>query len=128
MALMKRDGRVRVFSVTRLFLSVLLGFLFLVSYVVMLFLIDRAGKTPPDLILSVIGWPRWFWMRLGGTFSADDMVSGFTFFAICDTALYAAIAYPLLLAVSFVRRKRAVLDLPPPPKPEQFYSDQATSD
>jgi hypothetical protein len=125
---MKRDGRVRIFSVTRLFLSVLLGFLLLVSYVVMLFLIDLAGKTPPAVVLSVIGWPRWFWMRLGGSFSDDDMISGFTFFAICDTALYAAITYPLLLALSFVRRKRAVPDPPPPPKPEQFHSGQAASD
>jgi len=125
---MKKDGRVRVFSVKRLVLSIVVGFLFLVSYVAGLFLIDQAGRNPPNVMLAVIGWPRWLWILLGGQFSEDSMLSGFTFFAICDTALYAAIIYSVLLALSIVTPKRVVLDPPPPPKPEQFDSHPTTSD
>ena len=118
---------VRVFDVKCLVLSVVMGFLFLVSYVIGLFLIDQAGKTPPDVMITVIGWPRWLWILLGGQFSDDNVVSGLTFFALCDTALYAAMIHPVLLALSIVSAKRPALSPPPPPTPAQFHSGPAPS-
>jgi hypothetical protein len=61
------------------------------------------------------------------------MVTGLTFFALCDVALYAVMIYAVmiyavLLALSIARRKRTVVDLPPPPQPDDFYSAPATSD
>jgi hypothetical protein len=120
-------GRFRIFSLKRLLLSIALGLLFLVSYVFVLFLIDQAGKIPPHMMLVVIGWPRPLWVLLEGQFSDANMIRGFTFFALCDTALYAVLIYPVLLAVSLVRHKRAALDPPPLPEPEQFDFGQASS-
>jgi hypothetical protein len=118
--------RVRIFSVKRLLLSIVLGVLFLCSYVFGLFLIDSAGQTPPNLMLVVIGWPRWLWIFVGGQFSEENMVV-LTFVAICDAVLYAVIIYAILLALAIVRRKRTVGDLPLPPQPRDFSSSPATS-
>ena len=117
--------RVRVFSLKRLLLSIILGILFLSSYVFGLFLIDLWGQTPPNLVLLVIGWPRWLWILMGRQFSGDDLVSGLAFLAFCDTVLYAVMIYSVLLALASVRRKRTGPD--PPPPPQDFSSRSATS-
>src|SRR6266516_921768 len=124
---MKRDARIKLFSFKRLVLSLVMGFLFLVSYLAGLFLIDSAGKKPPNAILAVIGWPRWLWILLGVQFSDDSMVSGLTFFAACDTLLYAAVAYAVLSALSTINPRRAAPDPPPPPTPGQFHTSPANS-
>ena len=116
----------RICSFKHLLLSVVLGFLFLASYILVLFLIDQAGKTPPTFMLNVIGWPRWLWILLGGRFSDEDLLPGLTFFAVCNTALYALIIYPLLLGLAAVRHKQTVV--PPPPLPDTLELRTTNSD
>jgi hypothetical protein len=123
---MMKDARVRIFSFKRLTLSVVLGILVLTGYVSGLFLIDRSGHVPPAFMATIIRWPRWLWILLGGRFDDRSMVRGLLFFAFCNIVLYATIIYFALLALSLVRRQPAVLDTPPP-QPEQFSFDQPTS-
>lgn len=115
---MKKGTRVRIFSLKRLLLSVVLGFLLPLSYAIILSeASDRTGKTAPEFMRAPFGWPRPLWIFLMGRQPSEgDLITGVIFLALCNIALYGAITYAVLLALSMVRRKRAVNDPPPPPE------------
>lgn len=123
---MKRGARLRIFSLKRLVLSIVLGFLLPLSYAVILSLAsDLTGRVAPEFLVTPFGWPRRLWIFLLGRHPSDyDVVGGLVFMALSNIALYGAAAYAVLLAVSVIRRKRVVLN--PPPTPEHFNSDAVT--
>ncbi len=56
---------VRVFSIKRLLLSVILGFLFPLGYAFLLSeASDYTGKTAPDFMVMPFGWPRPLWIYI----------------------------------------------------------------
>jgi hypothetical protein len=115
---MRQGTRVRIFSLKRLLLSVVLGFLLPLSYAIILSeASDRTGKTAPEFMVSPFGWPRPLWIFLMGRQPEEnDLINGIIFLALCNIVLYGAITYAVLLALSAVRHKRTVLEPPPPPE------------
>jgi len=120
---MAKSARTRIFSVKRLFLSIVLGFLLPLSYAFLLSEVsDRTGKTAPEFLVTLFMWPRPLWIFLIQQQPSDEnLVVGIVFLAICNIALYGTIIYTVLLALSLVRRKQAIPE--PPPTPEPFHPD-----
>ncbi len=123
---MKKGARVGIFSVKRILLSIVLGFLLPLSYAIMLSeASDLTGKTAPEFLVTPFGWPRPLWIFLMGRQpSESDLTGGIIFLALCNIALYGAMTYLVLLAISMVRLKRAGVE--PPPTPEPLHSGPAT--
>jgi hypothetical protein len=112
----------RVLSIKRMVLSIVLGFLLPLSYAFALSEIsDFTGKTPPDLMVMPFGWPRPLWVFLMGRQPREaDLLGGLLFIALCNIAAYGAIVYAFLTMLSLLRRKQVEHQLPPPPTQEPF--------
>lgn len=114
---------VRIFSIKRLLLSVILGFLLPLGYA---FLLSEASdytrKAVPDFMVMPFGWPRTLWIYIMGRQpSESDLVGGIIFIAVCDTLLYGLIVYVSLLLISISTRKPIASESMPPP-PHDFLS------
>lgn len=108
----------RFFSIKRLLLSVVLGFLLPLAYALTLsFVSDITGKAAPDFMVAPFGWPRPLWVLLLGRQPTEaDVWGGILFLVACNILLYGTIVYVALLMFSLFRRKRADYVTPPPPE------------
>ena len=108
---------VRIFSLKRVLLSALLGFLVPLSYAFVLSeALDYTGKTAPDFLVMPFGWPRPLWILLIRRQPSDgDLIAGLIFVAICNIVLYGTLIYAALLIISASRSKRVDREPPPPP-------------
>ena len=108
---------VRVFSIWRSLLSVVLGFLIPLGYAYTLHLAQEAtGWTPTDPFLMPFGWPRPLWIFLTGRQpTQDDVVSILLFAVLGNVVLYGTLVYAGLTFVSLFRRGRTTFGAPPPP-------------
>ena len=115
---------VHIFSLKRLGLSSVLGFLLPLGYAFTLSIVsDYTGKTAPDFLVLPFGWPRPLWIFLMGRQPLEtDVATGLLFMAVCNIALYGFVIYTALLMISILRRKR--VDSEPPPPPEHFHPEQ----
>lgn len=115
---MGKGTRVRIFSLKRIILSFVLGFLLPLGYAFVLSeAFDHMGKIPPDFMVMPFGWPRPLWIFLMGRQPSEaDLTTGLIFMALCNVLLYGMITYSILLAVSAARRSATVYDPPPPPE------------
>lgn len=121
---MKR--RFKIFSIKRLLLSIVIGFLIPISYGFMLFNLGRFRRSVFEVVITPIRWPLSLLMFvLGRQPSNQELPAAFAFAILCNTALYGTITYLVLLAVAAVRRERAALPLPPLPDP--LESDATSS-
>lgn len=114
---------VRIFSIKRLLLSVILGFLLPLGYA---FLLSEASdytrKEVPGFMVTPFGWPRTLWIHITGRQpSESDLVGGIIFIAVCDTLLYGLIVYVSLMLISISTRKPIASESMPPP-PHDFLS------
>jgi hypothetical protein len=122
-----KEARVRVFSVRRLLLSLVLGFVIPVSYLLMLARLGpgRVKRSQFEILIIPIRWPFSLWLFLTQRPPVGrELIVAFIFLAVCNTALYGTIIYAVLFAVSLVRRKPAALEPPPTLAP---FSDAASS-
>ncbi|MDQ3919205.1 MAG: hypothetical protein M3348_12085 [Acidobacteriota bacterium] len=111
---------VRIFSIRRAVLSLILGFLLPLCYAFTLSeAADYTGKTPPDFMVMPFGWPRPLWIFIMGRQPTEaDVMGGIIFLAVCNIVFYGVIVYVALLMLSVIRRRR--VDYEPPPQPERF--------
>jgi hypothetical protein len=111
---------VRIFSIKRILLSSVLGFLLPLGYAFTLSEVsDYTGKTVPDFMVMPFGWPRPLWIFLMGRQPSEaDIIPGLLFMAACNIVLYGSLVYAALLMLHVLRGKRVDYDSPPPP--EQF--------
>jgi hypothetical protein len=116
------DELFRIFSIKRLALSVLLGFLIPLGYAFTLSEVsDFTGSPAPDFMILPFGWPRPLWIFLMGRQPTEaDVIGGIVFLVLCNIALYGAISYAALTMLSLLWRKQTEYE--PPPPPEQKYS------
>jgi len=114
--------QVKLFSLKRLLLAIVLGLLIPLSYSFLLSeASDLAGKSIPQFLVAPFGWPRPLWIRLMGRHPSEgDLIGGIIFIAGCNIALYGTIAYVGLLALSWARRKPTSDDRPPVPEPHKW--------
>jgi hypothetical protein len=113
---MKR--RFRIFSIKRLLLSIVLGFLIPASYAFALFKLGHFRRSIFEVVITPIRWPLSLVMfLLGREPSNEELPAAFVFLIVCNIALYGSLIYLILLAVAAVRRKRESLPLPPLPLP-----------
>jgi hypothetical protein len=110
---------VRLFSLKRIVLSIVLGFLLPLAYAFALSLLsDMTGKTAPAFMVVPFGWPRPLWVFLMGRQPTEaDVLSGLLFLAACNIVLYGTIVYVTLLMFSLFSSKRVDYQSPPPPEP-----------
>jgi hypothetical protein len=108
---------IRIFSIRRILLSCVLGFLVPFSYALTLSLLsDYTGKSVPDSMVYPFGWPRSLWIFLMGRQPTEgDIILGIVFLALCNIAFYGALSYMALSALQVLRHKPADPGLPPPP-------------
>jgi|SRR5882672_278945 len=114
----KKTSRIRIFSIKRILLSCVLGFLIPLSYAVALSLFsDYTGRFIPELMVYPFGWPRPLWIFLMGRQPLEsDIILGIVFLALCNVALYGMLVYIGLSALQFLRHKPAGPELPPMPQ------------
>jgi hypothetical protein len=105
----------RIFSVGRMLISSVLGFLLPLSYAVALSLFaDYTGKPTPPSLVYPFGWPRPLWIFLLGRQPVEgDLIPGILFIALCNVVLYGTPSYIALTAFQALRHKPADPDLPP---------------
>jgi len=120
--------RIRTLSLKRVILSIVVGFICPLSFLLTLFLIFYfTGKDPSENLVMLVAWPRMLWDLLAGQPRSDaNLATGLLFIAICDTVVYGAITYVILTAVSVVRPKTVALE--PPPTPQEIHPDPLNSD
>ena len=113
----KTNKKIRLLSVRRLLVSVVLGFVLPLSYAFVLSLIaDYGGRPIPEVAVYFFGWPRPLWIFLMGRQPTEsDLVPGLIFVAICNIVLYGTLVYFGLLALQFIRHKPTDPGLPPSP-------------
>ena len=114
---MKQGGRVRVFSIKRVILSLVLGFVIPVSYTFMLmrFGPGELRRSQFEILITPIRWPLslWLFVMQHQPTTERGIIVAFVFMAVCNTVLYGTMVYAVLLAVSLVRQKPAALEPPP---------------
>jgi hypothetical protein len=117
---MWRGKRIRIFSLKRVILSIVVGFMCPVTFLLTLFLIFYfTGKDASENFVMLVAWPRVLWDLVADQPRSDaNVATGLLFIAICDTVVYGAITYVILTAVSVVRPKTAALE--PPPTPQEI--------
>jgi hypothetical protein len=108
---------VRIFSIWRLLISLVLGFLLPLSYAVAFSLLsDYTGSSLPESMTYPFGWPRPLWIVLMGHQPTEgDIMFGIVFMALCNIAVYGTLTYIALSAIQLLRRKPADPELPPLP-------------
>ena len=108
----------RVFSIKRFALSVIMGFLFPLTYAIFLSLLfDFIRQPTPQFLVWPFGWPRPLWiLLLGRQPSEADLLSGIAFIALCNVLLYGSVCY-FAFSIWALRRKPAAGDPPPMPTP-----------
>lgn len=109
----------RVFSIKRLGMSLVLGFLLPLGYAIFLSeLYDFLKKPTPQFLAWPFGWPRPLWIFLMGRQpTEDDLVFGIAFMAACNVLLYGLLVYVSLSVLSRIRRRPVHDELPPLPTP-----------
>ena len=114
----KRNSRVRFFSIWRLLLSGILGFILPLSYVFAFSVVsDYLGRPAPNFLVYPFGWPRPLWIFfLGHQPTDDDIAFGIVFLVVCNIVLYGTFVYLTLFAIKVLRRKPAELSSPPLPQ------------
>lgn len=107
----------RIFTIGRLLISFVLGFLLPLSYAVALSLFsDYTGKSAPEFMVFPFGWPRPLWIFLMGRQPLEsDIILGIVFMALCNIALCGTLSYLALSALQVLRHKPPDPGLPPPP-------------
>ena len=117
---------IRIFSIKRILLSTLLGFLLPVAYAFILSeASDYTRKPPPDYLVIPFGWPRPLWVFLIGRQPTDsDVIPGLLFFAACNVLLYGSLVYAALTMWPVLRGKRADYGSPPPPEQPGLRTDE----
>ncbi len=113
----------RLFSIKRIILASILGFLLPLGYAFMLSVAsDYTGKTVPDFMVIPFGWPRPVWIFLTGRQPLEfDIIVGLLFMALCNIALYGTLSYAALLIFSVMRNKE--VNYEPPPMPKHYPSE-----
>jgi hypothetical protein len=121
----KKNARIRIFSIRRILIACVLGFLVPLSYAITLSLVsDYTGKPMGNFMVYPFGWPRPLWIFLiGHQPSDDDIILGIVFLAFCNIALYGTLIYVVLSALQFLKYKPAVLGLPPSPDIDPRFED-----
>lgn len=122
----KKRRRVRIFSIWRLLISAVLGFILPLSYSFALHALDKyiAQKTA-DFLTFPFFWPRPLWIFfMGRQPTEDDLGFGLLFMAISNIVLYGTLVYVALSAFQILRQKPAELESPPTP---QFPSDDSNA-
>jgi len=112
-----KNSRVQIFSIRRILISCVLGFLIPFSYALGLSLVsDYTGRSVPDSMVYPFGWPGSLWVFL---LKRQPMESDFNLeialLAICNIALYGTLSYLALFALQVLRHKPASPELPPAP-------------
>jgi hypothetical protein len=115
---MKRAGRVKIFSITRFLVSVVLGFLLPLSYA--LLRIKLFGSELHTWLDMPLRWPFHLWTAILGLPNDDLAVTVVILCIVSNVLLYGAISYFALLAFAIARRKPE--ELPAPPQPELNHS------
>ena len=125
---MREDKRITIFSPKRVVLSIFIGFMCPMVFLLTLFLIfSFTGKNPSQNVVMLVAWPRLLWdLLVDQSRSGANVAKGLLFIAICDTVVYGTITYLILTAVSVVRPKMVALE--PPPTPQEFRSGPVNSD
>ena len=100
--------RVRIFSLRRAALSVLLGFLIPLGYAFLLSeAFDYARRPTPQFLVWMFGWPRPLWIFLMGRQPTEsDIVGGLIFVAACNIVLYGMMVYSVLTMLAVARGQR----------------------
>jgi len=107
----------KVFSVKRAALSCVLGFLIPFGYGVLLAgTFYYAREATPRFLIWPIGWPLPPMIFLLGPRVREDVVTGVTLLAACNTLLYGALAYAALPLLLTGGRKPEGYEPPPPPE------------
>lgn len=121
---MTNAPQVKLFSLKRLLLALVLGFLIPLSYAFLLSeASDLAGKSVPEFLVAPFGWPRPLWIFLMGRQPLEgDLIGGMIFMAGCNIALYGTVVYAGLLGLSWARRKPTNEEPPPLPEPHNLAS------
>jgi hypothetical protein len=114
----RKRSRLRIFSIKRILLSIVLGFLVPFSYALGLSLFgDYTGTVVPQSLVYPFGWPRPLWIFLMGRQPLEsDIIGGIVFLTICNIALYGTLSYLALSGLQLLRHKPADPDLPPSPQ------------
>jgi|ERR1051326_4774254 hypothetical protein len=109
----------RLFSIKRAGVSLILGFLLPLSYALLLsFVFDFVKRPTPQVLVWPFGWPRPLWILLLGRQPLQaDLIFGIVFLAVCNVLLYGSIVYAVLSVLSLLRRKPVDSELPPLPRP-----------
>ena len=109
----------RVFSLKRLGVSLILGLLLPLSYALFLSgVYDFLKKPTPQFLVWPFGWPRPLWILLWGRPTEGDLIWGLIFIAACNALLYGSVVY-FALSVFYVNRRKPD-DGALPPLPEYF--------
>src|SRR5689334_23133257 len=108
----------RIFSIKRLALALILGFLFPLTYALLLSaLFDWVKRPTPQFLVWPFGWPRPLWIVfMRRQPSESDLAFGIAFIALCNVLLYGSICY-FAFSIWALRRKPAGGDPPPMPTP-----------
>lgn len=125
---MREGKRITIFSPKRVVLSIFVGFMCPMVFLLTLFVIfSSTGKSPSQDVMLPVTWPKVVWdVLIDQPRSGANVAGGLLVMGICDTAVYGAITYLILTAVSVVRPTTATLD--PPPTPEEFHPGPPNSD
>ena len=110
--------KIRVFSIGRAALSILLGLLIPLGYAFLLSeAFDYAHEPTPQFLVIPFGWPRPLWIFMMGRQPTEaDLVGGLIFVAVCNILLYGVVVYMILLMLAVMRRRRVGYESPPPPE------------
>jgi hypothetical protein len=125
---MWRGKPIRFVSLKRALLSIVVGFMCPVGFVLTLAFISYfTRRKPSQNFAMLVAWPRLLWdLLVDQPRSEAHRPYGLLFIVACDTVVYGAITYVILTAVSVVKPKVVVLESPP--TPEEFHSEPTNSD
>ena len=125
---MSQGKRIDIFSPKRVILSIFVGFMCPMVFLLTLFVIfSSIGKRPSQNVMLLVTWPKVVWdVLVDQPRSGANVAGGLLVMGICDTAVYGAITYVILTAVSVVRPNTAALE--PPPTPQEFHPGPPNSD
>ncbi|HEU5237018.1 MAG TPA: hypothetical protein VFU37_07740 [Pyrinomonadaceae bacterium] len=114
----------RIFSIKRLALSLILGFVLPLSYAFVLSEgFDLLQRPTPQFLVWPFGWPRPLWILLMGRQPSEgDLIAGILFMALGNILVYGFIVYCLLGVFALLRKKP--IEIGPAPPPPGHFSKQ----